>query len=138
MFKFEFFDSFTQGRVFQKLIRSFRRQLVNQDLFRLLVARWREVYSFLGIWGPLNFQKATSKIEVFLALPCWLSQLIEKQILLQKLIRSISALWQITSDAMKIEPCFKMTISGPFLVIFSQTACISFTKIRFRWSFWGV
>jgi hypothetical protein len=42
-----------------------------------LVSRWREVYSFF--WGilrilSLKFQKATSKIEVFLPLPCWLSQ----------------------------------------------------------------
>ena len=44
----------------------------------------------------------------------------------------------LTSDAMKFEPYFKVTILGPFLVIFSQTACIYFTKIRFRWSFEGV
>ena len=46
--------------------------------------------------------------------------------------------WNLTSDAMKFEPYFKVTILGPFLVIFSQTACIYFTKIRFRWSFEGV
>ena len=35
--------------------------------FRLLVSRWREIYSF---WGYLRtFQKATSKIDVFLFLP---------------------------------------------------------------------
>ena len=41
----------------------------------------------------------------------------------------------ITSDAIKIEPYFKnehfRTTSSHFL----ETACISFTKCRFRWSF---
>ena len=41
-----------------------------------IVSRWREVYSFWGIYFllSLKFQKGTSKIEVFLSLPCWLSQ----------------------------------------------------------------
>ena len=41
----------------------------NSGFFRLLVSRWREIYSFWGhlrIWS-LKFQKATSKIEVFLS-----------------------------------------------------------------------
>ena len=44
--------------------------------FRLLVSRWCNIYSFLGCLRTLSlkFQKATSKIEVFLALPCWLIQ----------------------------------------------------------------
>ena len=42
-----------------------------KDFFRLLVSRWREVYTVSGVFEDL---KSASKIEVFLSLPCWLSQ----------------------------------------------------------------
>ena len=43
-----------------------------QDFLDFKVSRYCEVYSFWGTCLCLKFQKATSKIEVFLALSCWL------------------------------------------------------------------
>ena len=74
----------------------------------------------------------------------WLSIDFQDRFTISKIIEIFGIFFQyfgdiLTSDALKIEPSFKndhfRIILGPFLVIFSQTACISFIKTGYKWSF---
>ena len=64
-FKLSFFKPFWFSSA--TVLIAYNSQYVSQfkNFFRLLVSRWREVYSFWGIWGPyfLNFTRLQAKLK---------------------------------------------------------------------------